>query len=227
MGLVSRPPRLSRSPAAIGAASLFVVTALAVTACNGGPSKSAAMDAIQSNVREDGSCTLPLDILAKVKIQHVTKGLCVPKEGAARARACVDALVAANVTHRMPDSYMVGWADDVAAMSLEDLPASSRHARSLDYSLCVELPAELRNGRFPCADAKADKILRITKLDDHNADVVYSRAIVIKPTLAAIEAACGAVSRPPGEATLGFVKSGGDWVLASLAPAGSASATPK
>lgn len=221
MGLVPR------SPISVGAASVFVVTALAVAACNGGPSKSAAMDAIQSNVREDGSCTLPLDILATVKIQHVTKGLCVPKEGAAKARACVDALVAANVTRRMPDAYMVGWADDIAAKPLSELPASSRHARSLDYSICVELPPELRNGRFPCADAKADKILKVTKLDDHNADVVYSRSIAIKPTLAAIEAACGTVSRPPGEATLGFVKAGSDWVLASLAPAASSSASAR
>ena len=200
---------------------------MVLVACNGGPSKSAAMDAIQSGVKEDGSCTLPLDILSTVKIQHVTKGLCVPKEGAAKARACVDALVAANVTRPMPDSYMVGWADDIAAKSLAELPASSRHARKLDYAICVELPAELRDGRIPCADAKADKILKVTAQGDKNADVRYARAIEIKPTLAAIEAACGTVSRPPGESTVGFVKSGGDWVIASLAPAPSASASAR
>jgi len=179
------------------------------------------MDAIRSGVKEDGTCTLPLDILSTVKIQHATKGLCVPKDGASHARACVDALVAANITQRKPDTYMVGWADDVAAMRLEELPASSRHARSLDYSLCVELPAELRDGRFPCADAKADRVLKVTAQGDKNADVRYARAIDIKPTLAAIEAACGTVSRPPGESTVGFVKSGGDWVLESQAPAAS------
>lgn len=198
-----------------------MLSALVVVACSGGPSKSAAMEAIQSGVKEDGSCTLPVDILSKVKIQYVTKGLCVPKEGADKARACVDALVAAKVTQRKPDAYMVGWADDIAAMSLKELPASSRHARTLDYSLCVELPAELRDGRFPCAAAKADKILKVTALDDKNADVRYSRAIEIHPTLAAIEAACGAVSRPPGESTIAFVKGGDGWILASAAPAGS------
>ena len=167
------------------------------------------MDAIRSGVKEDGSCTLPLDILSKVKIQHATKGLCVPKEGAGKARACVDALVAANVTQRKPDAYMVGWADDIAAMSLKDLPASSRHARTLDYSLCVELPADLRVGAREAADVR------------------YARALEMKPTLPAIEAACGTVSRPPGESKIGFVKAGGDWVLASLAPAPSASASAR
>ena len=183
------------------------------------------MDAIRSGVEEDGSCTLPLDILSKVKIQHATKGLCVPKEGADKARACVDALIAANVTQRKPDAYMVGWSDDIAAMSLKDLPASSRHARTLDYSLCVELPADLRDGRFPCADVKADKILKVTALDEKNADVRYARALEMKPTLPAIESACGTVSRPPGESKIGFVKAGGDWVLAILAPAPSAAAS--
>ena len=203
----------------MGAASLV----LALVACSGGPSKSAAMDAIRRGVKEDGTCTLPLDILSTVKIQHATKGLCVPKRDASKARACVDALVAATITQPKPDTYMVGWADDIAAMRLEELPASSRHARALDYSLCVELPAELRDGRFPCADAKADRILKVTARGDTNADVRYARAIDIKPTLAAIETACGPVSRPPGESTVGFVKSGGDWVLESLSPASAAS----
>jgi len=179
------------------------------------------MEAIQGGVKEDGSCTLPLDILATVKMQHATKGLCVPKEGADKARICIDALVAANVTHRMPESYMVAWPDDVSGASLKDIPAYDRRARNLVYAGCVELAGDLRDGRFPCAEARADKILKVTALDATTADVRYSRAIEIKPTLAAIEAACGAVSRPPAESTIGFVKGGDGWILASAAPAGS------
>jgi hypothetical protein len=186
------------------------------------------MEAIETGVKEDGSCTLPLDILAKVKVQHATKGLCVPKEGAEKARACVDALVAAGVTSRMPDAYMVGWPDDVAATSLKDLPAYERRARNLVYGTCVELTGDLRDGRFPCADAKAEKILKVTALDDKTADVRYARTIAIKPTLAAIEAACGTVTRPPGESTVGFVKGASGWTIGSAAPAApsSSSAAP-
>ena len=175
-------------------------------ACSGGPSKSKAMEALQSGVREDGSCTLPLDILTKLKMQHSTKGICVPKEGADKAKACVEALVTANITHRMPNAYMVTWPDEVSGASLSDIPAYERRARNLVYSTCVELAGDLREGRFQCADAKAEKILKVTALDDTHADVRYAREVTLRPTLAAIEAACGAVSRPPGESTVAFTK---------------------
>jgi hypothetical protein len=192
--------------------------AFVLVACSGGPSKSQAMDAIQSGVKEDGSCTLPLDILAKLKMQHSTKGICVPKEGADKAKACIDALVAANVTHRMPDAYMVAWPDDVSGASFKDVPAYERRARNLVYSTCVELAGDLREGRFRCADAHAEKILKVTALDDTHADVHYAREIVLQPTVTAVDAACGAVTRPPGDATVGFLKGPSGWTLASAAP---------
>ena len=119
-------------------------------------------------MKEEGNCTLPLDMLRSLKVQHATKAVCVPKEGADKAKACVDALVAAGVTKPMPPAYMVAWPDDVEAMSLKDLPAYERHPRSLVYSTCVELGL-LRDGRFTCADAKASEILRVAVLDDKNA----------------------------------------------------------
>jgi hypothetical protein len=189
------------------------VAALVLVACSG-PSKSQAMEAIQSGVKEEGSCTLPLDILTKVKVQHATKGICVPKEGAGKAKACIDALVAANITHRMPDAYMVAWPDDVAGASFTDIPAYERRARNLVYSGCVELTGGLRDGRFPCADARAEKVLKVTNLDATHADVHYAREVVLRPTLTTIDAACGAVTRPPGESTVGFVKGPSGWALA-------------
>lgn len=191
----------------------MVGVAVGIVACGGGPSKGAALEAIQAGVTEDGSCTLPVGVLAQLKMQHVTKGICIPREGADKARACVDALVAAGVTKRMDDGYMVGWPDDVAARSLSDVPAYERRPRNLIYSMCVELRGNLREGRFNCAEAKADKILKVTALDDKRAEVKYEREVQLRPTLPAIDAACGQVTRPPGEATASFVKDASGWKL--------------
>ena len=192
--------------------------ALVLVACGGGPSKSQAMEAIQSGVKEDGTCTLPVEMFTKLKMQHSSKAVCVPKEGADKAKACVEALVAANITHRMPDAYMVAWPDEVASASLADIPAYDRHARNLVYSMCVELSGPLREGRFPCADARAEKIVKVTVLDETHADVHYTREIGLRPTLSAIDAACGAVTRPPGDATVGFIKGASGWTLVSPGP---------
>lgn len=170
-------------------------------------------------MKEEGNCTLPLDMLRSLKVQHATKAVCVPKEGADKAKACVDALVAAGVTKPMPPAYMVAWPDDVEAMSLKDLPAYERHPRSLVYSTCVELGL-LRDGRFTCADAKASEILRVAVLDDKNADVRYAREVTMRPTLPVIEAACGTVVRPATEETVQFTKADkGPWTLAPKPPA--------
>lgn len=177
------------------------------------------MEAIQSGVKEDGTCTLPVATFTKLKMQHSTKGLCVPKEGADKAKACVEALVAANITRRLPEAYMVAWPDEVSGASLADIPAYERRARNLVYSMCVELSGELRGGRIPCADARAEKILKITALDETHADVQYAREILLRPTLSAIDEACGAVTRPPGDATVGFIKGAAGWTLVSPAPA--------
>jgi hypothetical protein len=210
----------SRLRHVIVGAALVLVAPVLLTGCSKGPSKSQAFEAIQSGVKEDGSCTLPVDILSRVKMQYATKGICVPKEGAEKARTCIDALVAAGVTKRMPDAYMLAWPDEVATASLVDIPAYERRARNLVYSECVELAGELRDGRFGCAVVQAEKVLRVTALDDTHADVAYERNLALKPLLTAIDAACGTVTRPPGEATVAFSKTAGTWGLASLAPAG-------
>jgi hypothetical protein len=201
-------------------AALFISAPVFLTGCSKGPSKAEAFEAIQSGVKEDGSCTLPVDILSRVKMQHSTKGICVPKEGAEKAKTCIDALVAAGVTKRMPDAYMLAWPDEVATASLADIPAYERRARNLVYSECVELAGALRDGRFGCAAVQAEKVLRVTALDDTHADVEYERKLTLKPSLTAIDAACGTVTRPPGESTVAFSKTEGTWGLASLAPAG-------
>jgi hypothetical protein len=212
----------SRSSATPRNLTVKVVLALAfgLGACGSGPSKSQALEAIQAGVKEDGTCTLPVEVLSKLKMQHVTKGMCVPKEGADKARACVDALVKANITHKMDESYMVAWPDDVAAASLKDVPAYERRPRNLVYSTCVELSGDLREGRFTCAEAHAEKVTRVTTTDPTHADVHYTREVTLRPTLAAIDAACGAVSQPPGESTVKFAKGEtGAWALVPPEPA--------
>jgi|GEM_PF-1960381 len=202
-------------------ASVLVAAGVAtlLLGCSSGPSKTQAFEAIQSGIKEEGSCILPVELLSRVKMQHSTKGLCVPKEGAEKARACVDALVAAGVTHRMPESYMLAWPDEVASASLTDIPAYERRSRSLVYGTCVELVGELREGRFTCADARADKVLKVTATGDTHAEVRYEREVKLRPTLTAIDAACGTVTRPPGESTVTFVKGSSGWTLAPAAGA--------
>ena len=150
-------------------------------------------------------------------MQYTTKGICVPKEGSDKARACINALVAAGVTKTMPADYMVTWPDEVSSASLSDIPAYERRARALIYSTCVELSGNLRDGRFQCADVQASKVMKVTATDDTHADVEYERAVALRPMLTAIDAACGTVTRPPGESTVGFVKTDAGWVLASAA----------
>ncbi len=212
LGPVRRVARVRGRPLVASA-----VLALLLIGCGKGPSKSQALDSVQNGPKEDGSCTLPVDILSHVKMQYTTKGICVPKEGAGKASACMNALVAAGVTKPMPEAYMLTWPDEVATASLADIPAYERRARNLVYGACVELAGNLRDGRFTCADVRASKVLKVTALDDTHADVLYEREIVLRPTLAAIDTACGAVSRPPGESTVAFVKSAAGWVLASAA----------
>jgi hypothetical protein len=183
--------------------------------CGSGPSKSQAFEAIQNGVKEEGSCTLSVDMLKQLKVQHSTKAMCAPKEGADKARACLDALVTAGATHRMPDGYMLGWPDEVATASLSDIPAYERRPRNLVFGTCVELVGDLRDGRFTCADVRAEKVIKITSADPTHASVRYERDIKLRPTLPAVDQACGTVTRPPGESTVAFEKNASGWVLAS------------
>lgn len=204
----------------VSVVSRGVALALLLSACSSGPSKAQALEVIQSAVKEDGSCTLPLDVLAQIKVQHTSKAVCVPKEAAAKGRACIDALVAAGVTKAMPESYMLAWPDEVSGASLSDIPAYERRARNLTYGTCVELVGDLRAGRFTCADVTASKILRVAATDATHADVRYERDIKLKAALPAIDAACGTVTRPPGESHVAFTKTASGWQLASAAGAG-------
>lgn len=192
----------------------LAVAAVTIAACGSGPSKAEALTQIQASVKEDGSCTLPIDVVSKLKVQYVSKGICIPKApDAAKAKACMESLVKAGATHKMPDEYMVAWPDEVAGVSLKDVAAYDRRPRNELFSLCVELTGNLRVGLFTCAEARAEKILKVTSDDGKVAKVQYERAIGLRPTLPIIEAACGKVTPPPSDATATFVKEGSAWKL--------------
>ncbi len=206
---------MARSIETVGLLSLLLVAA-----CGSGPSKAQALEAIQRDVKEEGSCTLPVDVLGKLKMQYASKGICVPLEGADKARACLDALVAAGVTKPMPTSYMVDWTDEAA---LPGVSPYDKKARNLVFKTCVEMSGTLRDGRFSCAEAKADHVVRITKIDDTKVDVLYARTLTNKSWLAAVEKACGAITPPPPESSVALAKDSAGW---SIAPAGSGAAPP-
>lgn len=195
--------------------ALALAVVALVVGCSSGPSKSKALENIQAGVKEDASCTLPLEVLTQLKVQLTSRAMCIPKEGAAKARACASALVAAGLTRAMPESYMLAWPDEVANLSLSAVPAYERRARNLTYTLCVEMSDDLRVGRFPCADVQATKVLRVSESDPTHAEVSYQREVKIKPWLTEVEAACGAITRPPGVGLASFTKSEAGWSLAT------------
>jgi hypothetical protein len=186
--------------------------AVILTACNGGPSKSAALESIQRNVKEDGSCILPLEIMKQLKMQYSSKGVCIPNEGAKAAETCFEALAAAGVTHPKPAKYMVEWEDGATTNDVYD-----RHARNLVFAACYDMEGGLREGRFPCAEAHADKVVKVTAKGTR-AEVLYSRDLAFRPSLVTIEKACGAVTRPPPETKATFTKGASGWTVAAPAP---------
>lgn len=203
--------------------SLVALVVLSLAACSG-PSKAEALDAIRAGVTEDGSCTLPLDVMKQLKMQYSSRGMCVPKEGASRAGACVEALAGAGFTTKLDASYMLGWPDEVAGASLRDVPAYDRRARSQLFESCYAMTDALREGRFVCAEVKADKVTRITKRDDTHVDAKYARAMTFAPSLAVIEKACGEVARPPAEGSTPLARGASGWTVGSGAPDGDAAA---
>lgn len=208
---------------AVVVASLVSLASLA--ACGSGPSKREAMEAVGRETATDALCTLPIDILAQLRMQHATKGMCVTKDEptTSKVKTCMDALVAAHITQLKPAAYMREWPDDVASRSLSDVPAYERKARDLVYATCWELPdPRLRQGQFVCAKSTNDKILDMTKIDEAHVDVKLSQKIAPSDDLAAIDAACGHnVSKPPVDVTVRIEKTSAGW---ALAPAGSAAA---
>jgi hypothetical protein len=210
-------------------AVLVAITA-ALLACSDAPSKSDALEAIQRDVKEEAGCTLPISLLSRLKMQHSTKAVCVARDGGApndSAMACLDALVAAGATKRMPGSYMAEWPDEISGAGFDSVSPYERRARELVFRGCVEMVGALRDGQFRCGQARADKIVRITKKDETHALVRYARALTLDPQLAAIDAACGAVSRPAAEETVVFEKTDKHWAISSESPSATGSTSAR
>jgi hypothetical protein len=186
-----------------------------VVACGSGPSKREAMDAIGREATMDALCTLPIDILSQLRMQHATKGMCAPKDDPAtpKVKKCLDALVAAHLTQLKPAAYMREWPDDVAARSLSDVPAYERKSRDLVYSTCWELSEpRLRQGQFVCAKATNEKIIDMTKIDEAHVDVKVAQKISPGEDLASIDAACGGnVTKPPADLVIRIEKTSAGW----------------
>lgn len=195
-------------------ASLGAFTA----ACNGGPSKGQALETLQRDLKEDGSCTLPIAVIRQLKMQYSSNGACVPNEGAEKSLACVNELVSLGITHTKSPAYMVDWEDGATLEGVYE-----RHARNLVYKTCVDMDG-LREGRFPCAEARADKIVRVKAVDDTHAEVRYARDLAFRPSLAAIEKACGEITRPTEETTANFVKGDSGWKIAPASGEGAGTA---
>lgn len=190
-----------------------------LVACSDAPSKPDALRMVQRDVKEDATCTLPINVMPLFKMQHTTKAVCVPREVDPAGKktfddtmACLDALVAAGITQHMPADYMSEWPDEVSSAGFDSVGPYERRARNLMFKGCVAMGAGLRNGQFKCGEAKADKALRMTKTDATHAQFRYSRTIELDKNLPAIDKACGSVTRPGPDATATFEKSAdGKW----------------
>lgn len=204
-----------------------IVPIAVLTACGSGPSKREAMEAVGRETTTDAICTLPIDILSQLRMQHTTKGMCVAKDEPTtpKVKKCLDALVEAHVTQLKPAAYMREWPDDVASRSLSDVPAYERKARDLVYATCWELAdSRLRQGQFVCAKSTNDKIIDMTKIDEAHVDVKVSQKNTPSDDLAAIDAACGGtVTRPPADITIRLEKTSAGW---APAPPSSSPAPP-
>jgi len=195
-----------------------VIVASLLVGCSDLPSKGEALDLVKQEVQEDASCTLPLEVLAKLKMQHATKAVCVPKaDGPDTALRCLEALEVAGFAQRKPASYLSEWPDEVAAVGFDAIPAYERRSRALVFKTCFEM-GDLREGRFRCGQAAADHVVRVTKRSEKAADVRYARRLTFDPKLAAIESACGAVTRPGPEANVTLERGDKGWSLAKEAP---------
>jgi hypothetical protein len=218
--------RLARSTKGV-VLSLIVFCAILVSACGDVPSKTDAFEIVQRDVKEEATCTLPITVLSRLKMQHFSKAVCVPRDPTNSAQmdatvACLDSLVAIGATKRMPAAYMAEWPDELGGTAFNDVSPYERRARDLLFKGCVEQAGELREGGFRCGEAHADKVIRVSKSAEGRAGralVRYSRVITLDPKLDAVEKACGEVSRPAPEATATFEKIDKKWQLA--APDGS------
>ena len=191
-----------------GPRSFFVSALLLLAGCGGLPSKTEALEIVQQGQKEEAGCTLPIEMLSKLKMQHVTKSVCVamaslgePPGPMNAQMACLDALVAAGASKRMSQSYMLEWPDETTAAGFDRISPYDRKSRDLVFRGCIEM-GDLREGRFTCGHAKVDHIVRITKKTEKQALVRYGREITLDPALAQVEAACGTVTRPAPESSV-------------------------
>ncbi len=194
--------------------AVVVTFVIGIVGCSDLPSKNDSLEIVKKEVKEEASCVLPAPIFTTLKMQLVTKAACVPKEGAAEVLTCVNGLINAGLVTPMPASYMLEWPDDVAAKSLSELPAFERRARKDLYSLCFGTTSDMREGRFKCGDAAAERVIKVSKVDATHADVRYARTLTLDPKLSDLDRACGAITRPPVEMTVRLEKSDkGIWSL--------------
>ncbi|MFO0738029.1 MAG: hypothetical protein U0270_19205 [Labilithrix sp.] len=212
----------------------FVAVGSLLVACSDVPNKTDALSMVQQDVKEEATCTLPINLLPLFKMQHTTKAVCVPREQDPAGKktfddvmACLNALVAANVTKPMPSEYMSEWPDEVTGVGLDSVPAYERRARNSLFKGCVAMGEGLRNGQFRCGQAKAEKVIRVSKTDDTHGQIRYARTLTLDATLASIDKACGAVTRPGPEATA-TIEKGADkkWFVVPEGTAASPSPSP-
>jgi hypothetical protein len=187
---------------------------LVLGACSDAPGKDDALAMVQRDVKEEATCTLPINLMPLFKMQHATKAVCVPREQDPAGKktfddvmTCLNALVAAGVTKTMPGDYMSEWPDEVSTMTFAAVPAGERRARNSLFKGCVAMGEGLRNGQFRCGEAKAEHVIRVSKTDDTHAQIRYARTLTLDPWLETVDKACGAVSRPGPEATALIEKS--------------------
>jgi hypothetical protein len=188
---------------------------LSATACS--DKKKAALEAIKRDVKEEGLCTLPVDVLGGLKQQPVTKSVCM-KKGNARGAACFAALVANGLADAMPSSYMGAWPDEVAGASLSDVPAYERRARSELFESCLAMKEGLREGKFPCARVEADRVVEVEKIEKGKMRATYERAVTYQRDLAPLDAACGPIVRVPAQMTVTLTKGEDGWKVDAPAP---------
>jgi hypothetical protein len=192
--------------------------AILTGACSDLPSKGEALKIVRSEVKEEASCTLPISLFSRLKMQHSSKAVCVPREGGApmdEAIKCLDALVAAGKTKHMPADYMANWPDELEGPGADSVSPYERRARYHLFKGCVEMTGDLREGRFRCGEARAEKVLRVTKKTDTTATVRYARSVKLDRTVASIEAACGQLTPPAPEGNVTLEKTDERWRVVS------------
>lgn len=188
--------------------AIFVLVFAALASC--GMSKKEVLEAIRRDVKDEGLCTLPVEVISALKQQYATKAVCAAKTSK-QAAECLAALASMGVTSAMPASYMLEWPDDLAGKSLAEVPAYERKARSELFSTCVELKDRLREGKIACATVEPSKVNDIQKVDATHKRVSYSRTVTYTRDLGALDRACGKLVRVPEEASVTLVKGEAGW----------------